>query len=91
MRTRNSIRGFGRPLVRTSEAVIEVEKWGIERFRYFLGLFVLGFGWGLDGGLMPPPMVCSGIAKNAKNACAKSLGTVHDVYNEGEPSVGLFV
>ena len=36
-------------------------------------------------------MVCSGIAKNAKNACAKSLGTVHDVYNEGEPSVGLFV
>ena len=36
-------------------------------------------------------VVCSGIAKNAKNACAKSLGTVHDVYNEGEPSVGLFV
>ena len=36
-------------------------------------------------------LVCSGIAKNAKNACAKSLGTVHDVYNEGEPSVGLFV
>ena len=37
------------------------------------------------------PVVCSGIAKNAKNACAKSLGTVHGVYNEGEPSVGLFV
>ena len=36
-------------------------------------------------------LVCSGIAKNAKNACAKSLGTVHGVYNEGEPSVGLFV
>ena len=36
-------------------------------------------------------VVCSGIAKNAKNACAKSLGTVHGVYNEGEPSVGLFV
>ena len=36
-------------------------------------------------------LVCSGIAKNAKNACAKSLGMVHDVYNEGEPSVGLFV
>ena len=35
-------------------------------------------------------LVCSGIAKNAKNASAKSLGTVHDVYNEGEPSVGLF-
>ena len=35
-------------------------------------------------------LVCSGIAKNAKNACAKSLGMVHDVYNEGEPSVGLF-
>ena len=36
-------------------------------------------------------VVCSGIAKNAKNACAKSLGTVHGVYDEGEPSVGLFV
>ena len=36
-------------------------------------------------------LVCSGIAKNAKNACAKSLGTVHGVYNEREPSVGLFV
>ena len=36
-------------------------------------------------------VVCSGIAKKAKNACAKSLGTVHDVNNEGEPSVGLFV
>ena len=36
-------------------------------------------------------LVCSGIAKNAKNACAKSLGMVHGVYNEGEPSVGLFV
>ena len=36
-------------------------------------------------------VVCSGIAKNAKNACAKSLGTVCNVYDEGEPSVGLLV
>ena len=47
--------------------------------------------WRTFGGPLSPPLVCSGIAKNAKNACAKSLGTVHGVYNEGEPSVGLFV
>ena len=52
MRTRNSIRGFVRPLVRPSvRRGDRVEKWKNERFGYFLCKFVCGggVGWGVDG------------------------------------------